>query len=69
MSRIEEAAQRLEKAVSRLEAAMGRMSGNEILAAQLAEAKAERAALSDLTSTVAHRLDAAIGRLDQVLGS
>lgn len=69
MSRIEEAAQRLENAVARLEAAMDRVGGSDALATQLAEAKAERAALSDLTSTVAHRLDAAIGRLDQVLGS
>lgn len=69
MSRIEEAAQRLERAVARLEAAMSRGGGSEALASQLAEAKAERAALSDLATTVAHRLDDAIGRLDRVLSA
>jgi hypothetical protein len=73
MKRMEDAARRLEEAVARLERAAGRPSGDHKaesrrLAAALAEAKAERAALEDTTTQVASRLDAAIVRLNAVLG-
>lgn len=73
MKRLEDAARRLEEAVARLEKAAARPSGDDgaetrRLAAALAEAKAEQAALEDTTTHVASRLDAAILRLNAVLG-
>ena len=73
MKRLEDAARRLEEAVARLEKVVGRRAGDDLsenrrLAAALAEAKAERAALEDTTTHVASRLDAAILRLNAVLG-
>jgi hypothetical protein len=73
MKRLEDAARRLEDAVARLEKAASRPSADHSaearrLTAALAEAKAERAALEDKTTHVASRLDAAILRLNAVLG-
>jgi hypothetical protein len=73
MKRLEDAARRLEEAVARLEKAASRPSDDRSaetrrLTAALAEAKAERAALEDKTTHVASRLDAAILRLNAVLG-
>jgi hypothetical protein len=73
MKRLEDAARRLEEAVARLEKVAGRLPSTHIaetrrLTAALAEAKAEQAALEETTTHVASRLDAAIGRLNAVLG-
>jgi hypothetical protein len=70
LSRVVEAARRLERAVLRLEAAMepaGLPQDRAGLERALADAKAHYAALSQVTQTVASRLDQAIGRLDRVL--
>lgn len=70
LTKIAEAADRLERAVLRLESAMEQAEpngGNPRLEAELATAKAQYAALSRLTQTVASRLDGAILRLDRVL--
>jgi len=71
LSRVVEAAKRLERAVLRLEAAMdqggGGPPGHAGLERALADAKAQYATLSQVTQTVASRLDQAIGRLDRVL--
>jgi len=72
MKRLEEAARRLEAAVARLERVASRSGGNAAetrrLAAALAEAQADNGALERTTAQVATRLDAAISRLDAVLG-
>jgi len=70
LSRVVEAAKRLERAVLRLEAAMDQGGGppdNAGLERALADAQAQYATLSQVTQTVASRLDQAIGRLDRVL--
>ena len=70
LSRVVEAATRLERAVLRLEAAMehgGGPTDRAGLERALADAKAQYASLSQVTQTVAGRLDQAIGRLDRVL--
>lgn len=70
MNRVAEAAQRLEKAVKRLEAVARRVGGvnqRKDLETALANARAQYAALSQVTATVASRLDQTIGRLDRVL--
>jgi len=70
MTRVVEAARRLERAVLRLEAALERSGADadrsEIEGA-LAAAKARYVLLSQVTQTVAMRLDHAIGRLDRML--
>jgi hypothetical protein len=70
MGKIEAAARRLEQAVDRLEAACARLgqgADRERLAAELASAKADYAALAEATGTVATRLDATISRLNGVI--
>ena len=71
LSRVVEAAKRLERAVLRLEAAIEQAgpaaAGRPGLERALADAKAQYASLSQVTQTVASRLDRAIGRLDRVL--
>ncbi|HEV3178735.1 MAG TPA: hypothetical protein VGZ72_22275 [Stellaceae bacterium] len=70
LARVVEAAKRLERAVLRLEAAMehaGEAGDRVSLERALADAKAKYASLSQVTHTVAGRLDQAIGRLDRVL--
>jgi hypothetical protein len=70
LSRVVEAAKRLERAVLRLEAAIEEGSGAKDrrgLERALADAKAQYASLSQVTQTVASRLDQAIHRLDRVL--
>lgn len=75
MTRVVEAARRLEEAVLRLEAAarhldkpgQRRPDQRREVEAALASAKAQYAALAQVTATVASRLDQAIGRLDRVL--
>ena len=70
LSRVVEAAKRLERAVLRLEAAMDQGGGppdHAGLERALVDAKAQYATLSQVTQTVASRLDQAIGRLDRVL--
>jgi exonuclease VII small subunit len=70
LSRVVEAAKRLERAVLRLEAAIeqaGGVPGRPGLERALADAKAQYASLSQVTQTVASRLDQAIHRLDRVL--
>jgi ABC-type branched-subunit amino acid transport system substrate-binding protein len=70
LSRVVEAAKRLERAVLRLEAAIEQTGGGTDRAGlqrALADAKAQYASLSQVTQTVASRLDQAIGRLDRVL--
>ena len=69
LSRVIEAAKRLERAVLRLEAAMehARPKDRAGLDLALAEARAQYASLSQVTETVASRLDRAIGRLDRAL--
>lgn len=70
LSRVVEAAKRLERAVLRLEGALEQAPGGTDrtgLQRALADAKAQYASLSQVTQTVASRLDQAIGRLDRVL--
>ena len=70
LSRVVEAAKRLERAVLRLEAALeqpGKPRDRTGLERALADAKAQYATLSQVTQTVASRLDLAIHRLDRVL--
>jgi hypothetical protein len=71
MLRIEEAARRLEKAVEHLEAVCARLpadtSDKHKLASALAAAKADYAALVEVTGSVATRLDGTIARLNAVL--
>ena len=70
LSRVVEAAKRLERAVLRLEAAIEHSrnaTGRAGLESALADAKAQYATLSQVTQTVASRLDQAIGRIDRVL--
>lgn len=70
LSRVIEAAKRLERAVLRLEAAMEHPvapADRAGLARALADAKSQYASLSQVTETVASRLDRAIGRIDRVL--
>jgi hypothetical protein len=81
MSKIEDAALRLETAVARLERAIeragerrGENGGDSIaesrqLAADLAAAKDNYAALEVTTTRVASRLDATISRLNAALGA
>jgi len=73
MSQVEEAMMRLDQAVDRLEeslgAALGRGGSAEALAAELAAAKREYAALAETTDEVGAKLDKAIGRLKFVLES
>jgi len=73
MSQVEEAMMRLDRAVDRLEeslgAALGRGGSAEALAAELAAAKREYAALAETTDEVGAKLDNAIGRLKFVLES
>jgi hypothetical protein len=70
LSRVVEAAKRLERAVLRLEAAIEQTGAGKDRAGlqrALADAKAQYSSLSQVTQTVASRLDQAIGRLDRVL--
>jgi len=73
MSQVEEAMTRLDRAVDRLEeslgAALGRGGSSEALAAELAAAKRDYAALAETTDQVSVKLDKAIGRLKFVLDS
>jgi hypothetical protein len=70
LTKMAEAADRLERAVLRLEAAMEQAdpdNGRHDVQAALASAKAQYAALTRTTQTVASRLDGAILRLDRML--
>ena len=74
MSRIQEAQQRLEIAINRLDAALQqRLNGTEgqpdiaTLSQQLEAAQSEYAALQDVTTKVAERLDQTIDRLRKIL--
>jgi seryl-tRNA synthetase len=71
MNDMEEAVERLDRAVDRLEvslaAALGRGSSSSALAAELAAAKRDYAALAETTDEVSAKLDKAIGRLKFVL--
>jgi hypothetical protein len=70
LSRVVEAAKRLERAVLRLESALaqrGAPKDRAGLERALADAKAQYASLSQVTQTVASRLDQAIHRLDRAL--
>ena len=70
MTKVVDAARRLERAVLRLEAALER-SGTDAdrseIEGALAAARARYVLLSQVTQTVALRLDQAIGRLDRML--
>jgi len=70
LSRVVEAAKRLERAVLRLEAAIERGGGPRDrpgFQRALADARAQYASLTQVTETVAIRLDQAIHRIDRVL--
>lgn len=73
MSKLDEAIKRLDGAADRLEesltAALGRGGSSEMLAAELAAAKRDYAALAETTDVVSAKLDTAIGRLKFVLDS
>ncbi len=71
MSRLEQAEQRVDAALGRLEAAVsGDQSGARTteLERQLVTLRQEYVALDETTSAVARRLDAAIDRLETVVG-
>jgi len=70
MAKVVTAAERLERAVIRLEAAVENMADADQrreIGRALANAKAQYAALAQVTQTVAQRLDQAIDRLDREL--
>ena len=73
MSRLEQAEQHVDAALDQLEAALGRVGqGTETKTAKLerrlAVLRQEYSVLDETTSTVAVRLDAAIDRLETVVG-
>jgi hypothetical protein len=67
-SRTISAVQRLGAAIERLEAASARVgAGDLLLAGELREARERHTALEETTHVVSRRLDAAIGRLRDLL--
>lgn len=72
MSRLDEATRRLQTAIDRLDRAVttrthGAAGGDAELRAALNSAKQENAKLQSVASQASQRLDAAIGRLKDVL--
>lgn len=74
MSRLEQARKRLDVAIERLESAIGAQAaataangGDAELAVALEKARADYAALKDVTATVRARLDGTIERLENVI--